>query len=219
MKRLVMLVLFAAACGGGKDTPRFTPDAYKAPDAAPAACLMAPSMPTVTPGNQEAHAFTDEGETAPTNFYYYGDLNTDETPDVLLIDLYKGYGAFAAGWPTAPTTIQLQGAEIDYSTCGACVLGLTDFTDGAPTGDPYMAVGGTMMLETTGPNMLKGKLTNVQLAHVTVDEDTSATTAHADGCTSMLGSFEFEAAIADEMMMAKGSTRVRAVLKPVSASR
>ena len=210
MRSLTLVLFAAAACGGGKENPPFTPDAFKAPDAAPVTCLMAPSMGTVMPAAQEAHAAMGEEETSPSNFYYYGDLNADAAPDVLLIDLYEGYGAFASGWPTQPVTIQLVGEEIDYSTCGACILGLTDYTADGPTGDPYMATSGTLTLMTTGPTTLKGTLTNVKLSHVTIDEDTAATAAHEDGCTSELASLDFEAAI--DPMMARSKTRLRVPL-------
>jgi hypothetical protein len=184
-------------CGGGSDGTKVTlVDAspigtVDAPG--PVECLLPSSLGSVTPAMQEGHFAMSMGATTPDNYYLYADLNTDASPDVLLIDLYKGFGAFMSGFPTGPQAVSLTGAEASYDSCGACVMALTDYTMSGPTGDPYFATGGTLNLTSVSNTSIAGTLSNVTLVHSTIDMDTNVTTAHPDGCTSTLGSISFSA--------------------------
>ena len=122
------------------------------------------------------------------------ELNADT--DLLLIELYDGFGAFANGLTTGMVTIT--GDEADYETCGACVLLRTDCDDNTGQGcDPatapvYMATGGTINIIELSPN-LKVDLSNVTFDHVDIDENTFASTPHRDMCTSGIVSASFDA--------------------------
>ena len=122
------------------------------------------------------------------------ELNADT--DLLLIELYDGFGAFANGLTTGMVTIT--GDEANYETCGACVLLRTDCDDNTGQGcDPatapvYMATGGTINIIELSPN-LKVDLSNVTFDHVDIDENTFASTPHRDMCTSGIVSASFDA--------------------------
>lgn len=199
---LVAASLFGGC--GGSDKPKFMPpDAPRGPDATPVTCRLSP-MGAVTPGNPEAHSATADGETQPTNYYYYADLNADPEPDVLMIDLYRDYGAFEAGWPTAwPVTIPLQGDETNYATCGACILAMTDFTQDGATGDPYLATAGTLTLDMVSPTLMKGTLKDIGFTQVFIDPDTAESHVHPDGCSASMTSLAFEATVEPDMQMVR----------------
>ena len=168
--------------GGGADAP------------ADATCLLSKTLGAVTPTQQEAHSRkSDTMMTAPDNFYLFADLNQDAMPDMLLVDLWKGYGAFTSGLPTGPMTVQLSGGESSYETCGACITVQTDYTMSGPTGDPYMATAGTLNLTSANATSIAGTLSNVTFTHVTVDPMSGVTTPSADGCSATLSSVSFSA--------------------------
>ncbi|MDB4963187.1 MAG: hypothetical protein JWP01_3186 [Myxococcales bacterium] len=194
---LLSISLAVAACGGddgGKVTlVDASPVGGNIDAPAQVDCLLPSSLGSVTPSTQEGHFAMSMGETTPDNYYLYADLNADASPDVLLIDLYKGFGAFMAGFPTGPQAVTLTGAEASYDSCGACIMALTDYTMAGPTGDPYFATGGTLNLTSVSNTSIAGTLSNVTLVHSVIDMDTNVTTPHPDGCSSTLGSISFSA--------------------------
>jgi hypothetical protein len=194
LSSLLGLSLLAVGCGGGGDKPKLV-DAHLLQDSGPVECLLPASLGTVTPTMQDAHSAMSAMATMPDNFYLYADLDADPSPDILLIDLYAGYGAFMAGLPTAPAMIDISGAETSYDTCGACLLAQTDLDTAAMTftGDPYFATAGTLQLTSVSPTSIAGTLTNITFTHATIDPDTSATTPLGDGCSSTLASLAFSA--------------------------
>lgn len=141
-----------------------------------------------------ADASTDAGGGpigGPMDFYQYtGDLNAD--PDVLDVEIYAGFGVFTNGIKTG--TFNLTGAELDYATCGLCVLVLTDTSGGSAT-DTYMATGGTVTIDTISPTTISGSLSNVTFTHVTIDANTFESTPVGDGCNSSISSLSISAAV------------------------
>jgi hypothetical protein len=224
MKIAPLVVVALAACGGGGEGKHVNLpiDAPVTPDSpAAATCLLEPTMGTITPTRQLAYSRKEMDEPAPSNYYLYANLNQDAAPDLLVIDLYQNYGAFKMGWPTGPKTIPLTGEEAQFSSCGACIVAATDVSQAGPTGDPYLATGGTLELTSVGPNKMSGKVTNLQLTHVTIDMQSGVSTPHTDGCKSTLGELAFDAVPMPEMMMANGEqpTRLRLQLKrPTTAT-
>lgn len=182
--------------GGGPDAP------------AQATCLLPKTLGAVTPTQQEGHSRkTAMNATAPDNFYLFADLNQDQMPDILLVDLWKGYGAFQNGFPTSAMTVQLTGEESSYETCGACITVQTDYTMSGATGDPYIATAGTLNLTSANATSIAGSLSNVTFTHVTVDQMSGVTMPHADGCSGTLTSVSFQATPMPDTQLTGGGSR------------
>ncbi|MEO8702233.1 MAG: hypothetical protein ABI867_19470 [Kofleriaceae bacterium] len=186
---MIVPVLFvAAACGGGGSG-----DDVEIVDSPSANCTAPESFGAVTPAMQGAISMTTPPATTPDFFQMEVALDGATPPDVMLIQLYKGFGVFATDFPTTfPATIPLTGDEAQFASCGACILVLGDIgSDGMATGDPYLATGGTLTLTSISP-MLTGTISNIELTRVTIDDqDTSAPSP--DGCTSSVDSMSFTA--------------------------
>lgn len=201
MKKLALVALVLAACGGGeKKNNVVLPDAPdNTPDAPPnATCLVSSSLGTVTPTNPLAQHSMGMNGMPPGEFLYGALINADATPDVLQIEFYTGFGAFQGGFPTAATTIQIAGDEANYATCGACVRAFTDIDPNSgesaePVGVSYFATGGTLQLDSITETSVAGTLSNIQFTHVTIDETTFNSTPVGDGCSSTLTSLAFTA--------------------------
>lgn len=163
-------------------------------DSTPVACTVSASLGAATLSGQQA-GWQNDMATPPAPAYYglLGALNADAAPDLLSIELYKfDGGAFAAGFPTSSTTIQLTGAETGYDSCAACALVYADYTQGS---DPqaYLASAGSMTLTSVSTTSMAGSLSNVTFRHVDIDATTFASTDNADGCTATLSSVSFTA--------------------------
>lgn len=122
-------------------------------------------------------------------YQYTGTLNAD--PDNLDIEMYTGFGVFSSGIHTG--TFKLTGADLDYATCGLCVLVLTDSSGGSPT-DTYMATGGSVTITSLQPT-LTGTLDNVTFTHVSIDPNTFESTSVGDGCNSSIASLAISAPV------------------------
>ena len=189
--------------GGGGGGGGGSPDAPSE-----AACLLPKALGAVTPTQQEGHSRKSSmSATSPDNFYLFADLNQDQTPDILLVDLWTGYGAFQNGFPNGPTTVQLTGEEASYETCGACITVQTDYTMSGPTGDPYIATAGTLNLTAANANSIAGSLSNVTFTHVTIDQMSGVTAPHADGCSGTLTSVTFQTTPMPDTQLTGGGTR------------
>lgn len=168
-------------------------------DSGPVTCLASSAYGAVTPTTQEAHsALNMDGM---TDYWVFLDLNQEAMPDVLLVDLYTGFGAFETGIPATGATVQLTGAESSFDSCGACVSIQVDYTDAGPADDKYIADGGTMNLTSATAMTFSGNLSNVTFRHVNVDADGVAT-PHPDGCTATLSSIAFSAMPVPDMAAA-----------------
>ncbi len=161
-------------------------------DSTPANCAVTASLGAATLANSQASYQNDMGTPpAPGAYNLVGALNADAMPDVLSVELYKFMGgAFAAGFPTSSTTIQLTGAEATYDTCAACVLIYPDVTQNS-AGEPYMANAGSITLTSVSTTSIAGSLSNVNFRHVTIADNTYVTTDAADGCSASLTSVSF----------------------------
>ncbi len=186
--RIALLVasVLLVACGDGGQT---RPDATMIvqPDAPPEPCGATPMYGTVTPAGETASRDLDVN---PTEIYYDAELNMDALVDSLSLQLFKGLGAFTAG-EIVPGVVALSGPEANYETCGACVLLYVDLDPESGTENGvYMATGGTINLMTLTPN-IKGTLSNVTFTHVSIDDETFASTPIGD-CDSMVTSMAFD---------------------------
>ncbi|MGC4116554.1 MAG: hypothetical protein QM765_18645 [Myxococcales bacterium] len=94
---------------------------------------------------------------------------------------------FASG-TAQPGTYVLSGDELNYATCGVCVLMVDNL------GTPYMVTSGTVVLTSVSGN-LTGTLTNATFEEVTIDGQTYESTPVAGGCQSSITSVAFDAAI------------------------
>jgi hypothetical protein len=124
------------------------------------------------------------------NLFLMGDLPaTDGTTDAVSIELYKGYGVFTNGF--APGSYLLAGEELDYATCGLCVLLYGNIDTTAKTiGSYYMATGGSVTITETVTGVV-GTGTNLTFEHVQIDQSTGASTTDPDGCQSAMTALTF----------------------------
>lgn len=188
------LVLLAACGDDGGNNVTILDGSGGGSDSAMVTCKASSSYGAVTPTTQEAHsAMTMDGP----NYWVFLDLNADPTPDIMLVDLYGGFGVFEAGLPATGGAFQLTGDEVNPATCGACVSIQVDYTDMGPADDQYIADGGTLNLTSVTATSLAGNLSNVTFRHMNVDSSGIAT-PHPDGCTATLTSIAFSATPAPE---------------------
>ncbi|MFN0253591.1 MAG: hypothetical protein ACKV2T_42380 [Kofleriaceae bacterium] len=180
-----------AACGddGGQNVT-IVDGGGSGGDAANVACKASSSYGSPTPSMQEAHSAMDS--MGNQNLWVFLDLNADASPDIMLVDLYAGYGAFQGGLPAAGATVQLTGDEVSPATCGACVSIQVDYTEQGPADDIYLADGGMLTLTAATTTSLAGSLSNVTFKHMNVDSEGIAT-PHPDNCTATLASIAFSA--------------------------
>ncbi len=208
MQRVGLFVLFLAACGDDGGSKVNIIDSGMTVDSPPVSvdCKASSAYGTVTPTTQDAYSGEFDGD---PNLWIFLDLNTDPTPDILLVDLYSGYGAFENGFPTAGASIQLTGDEVHPASCGACVSIQVDYTENGPADDYYLADGGTLNLTSATPTSLAGNLSNVTFKHMNID-DSGLATPHPDGCTATLTSLAFSATpTADTFAKPRFSKRAR----------
>jgi hypothetical protein len=131
----------------------------------------------------------------PDVIYYSAQLDSDPKPDILAVELYKGFGAFTTGNITTGT-FSLTGPELDYATCGVCVRVLTnvDVGAGGDYSQMYFQTSGTVQLSSVNGNIV-GTLSDVRLEHVTLNPTTFETTPVNDGCVTGTESAGFSAPI------------------------
>ncbi|MEM9488212.1 MAG: hypothetical protein AAGC55_03650 [Myxococcota bacterium] len=159
------------------------------------ACLAEASYGAVASATmRSAFSFGPTTIEAADEVYLLVDLNSDQRPDALLLELYQvNGGVFADG--IMPGTYEIAGAELQYSDCSVCPRIFTDLdrtvTPAAPTDEGYLATGGTVQLDSISPN-LSGSLSGVTFEHVDVDATTFVSSPHPDGCISAIDSLEFE---------------------------
>ena len=197
-------LLVAAACSGGgggsdagSDAQSDVAVADSAKDTGADAGAVCTANPTYSGAlTQQAATYSptpaDAGADAgPQDSYQYqGAYNTD--PDLLDIELYDGYGVFTGG--IQPGTYALTGAELNYGTCGLCVLVIGNASQSG--GDPYMATGGSITITSVSPTgTFAGSGTNLTFTHVSVDPNTQQSTPLNDGCNSAIASVSFSATV------------------------
>jgi hypothetical protein len=200
-----------AACGGGDDDQVTQIDAagggIDAPggniDAAPAACTVSSTsfgdkgtltgVATFSPG-MNAGAATDD------TLSFAGQLEAAAPTDLLVVELYAGYGVFkpnGVAGPVTTGTFQITGAELDYATCGVCVRILTDATQ-TDYADDYLATAGTINITSVGTatgQTLAATVTNLTFQHVNIDPNTFESTPAGDTCNSAMSNVNFSGAM------------------------
>lgn len=122
-------------------------------------------------------------------------IDAQMKPTLLSLELYAGAGAFTGSKTIKTGTFQLSGDEVNYATCGVCVLLYTQFDSQMMTiVDSYMATGGTVKL-TSVNGTLTGTITDATFEHVQIDPDTFESTPDPSMCKSALTSVSFSDAI------------------------
>ncbi len=114
--------------------------------------------------------------------------------DTVDVQLFADLGVFEAQGGFVTGTFQLAGDELNYSTCGLCVLIYENVAANGDYRGAYMATSGTVTL-TSVTGTLTGTLSNIKFQHVTVDSSTFISTPHADGCRSAVDSLAFNVSI------------------------
>jgi hypothetical protein len=117
------------------------------------------------------------------------DMPLTDDADLLSIQIYEGFGAMSGGIQTG--TFTLGGDDLNFETCGLCVLLYANSQAEDGTFQTYMATGGTVTL-TSVDGRFTGSVSDLTFEHVTVDEDTFHTTAVGDGCVSAITSGSFD---------------------------
>ena len=173
MTRAAIAALALAACGddGGAAAPDAT------------ACAAAPSYDAFVSATAASESPT--GGPTPDLIELEAELAGG---DVAVIQLYKGFGAFAAG-EIAPGTYPIAGDETQYATCGVCVL-VVPLEDADA---PYLAQAGAVTITSITPN-LAGSVADVALVHVELDDEQVSTPAE-DGCATAITAATFDAVV------------------------
>jgi len=205
MKRLTTILCLTAlvACGGsgGDDDDDDDDDVTGGADAA-AGGADAAAQPTIDAAPTFCTADSDYGSptydmqagevagtpATPDSISVAGTINAHVAPDLFQVELYKGLGSLASG-EIAPGTYAIEGAELNYGTCGVCLRMFTDF-DGSVFADDYYATGGTITITQVSPKF-EGSISNVTFEHVTIDASTFESTPHADGCTTSISALSW----------------------------
>jgi hypothetical protein len=150
------------------------------------ACTAETDYGTVMPGQPAASS-------AATGYFYNAYLDPNANGDLVDLEFYGGSGAFSAdgGSPDGGVTtgtFQIAGPELQYKTCGVCVLVFAN--SGA---DVYLATGGTVTLTALTPT-LTGSVSNATFQHVLIDANYLSTPV-GDDCVSKIDSMPFSSMV------------------------
>jgi len=140
----------------------------------PAVCSAQASYGTVTPLGSVGQSYADGSSAAA--------FVVSQDGDAVQFELYPGFGALAGG--LNPGVYTISGDDLNYSTCGLCVL---LFGNGS---DPYFITGGTVTLTSVNGN-LTGTLSNATFQQVTIDSNYVSTPVPG-GCQSSITSMPFD---------------------------
>jgi hypothetical protein len=190
------------ACGG--DSPKVDSGIHVVDSQsidAPVVCNATASYGTVNLGTMQVetnYAAGVLGSNAPHEQDMDGALNADT--DLIHLWVYDGFGSFGTGSADKikTGTYPLTGNETSFATCGICLFIDTDFVSGGMPKDTYFATGGSLNLTSVGSNgsgTFAGTLSNVTLAHVTINQTDGTTTAVGD-CNSAITSLAFSGPLA-----------------------
>jgi hypothetical protein len=172
----------------GNDTPDFATGSK--PDLSMPSACGAPStfgsVGTVTGTAQSGSLMS--GDQFVT---WQGPLNTSTLPTMLSVQLYANSGAFAGSSTLKTGSFPISGDELNYRTCGVCVLVFTNYnTSDGSFDESYMATGGTVNV-TSVSGSFAATVSNVRLQHVTIDGDTFESTPEPDMCKTAVTSASF----------------------------
>lgn len=112
---------------------------------------------------------------------------------IINVEMYEQFGA-----RTTPGEVELEGDELNYATCGTCVLmrtGCEAHGDHFHCDHTFMATGGHVDLEAIGTaegETLAGALHDIGFQEVTIDSETYQSTPVADGETYELDAWDFD---------------------------
>jgi len=197
VRTVVAIVCFSAlaACGPGGDDV-FDASRYDAHTAPPDAdiCLVPTDFVAPALANQAATGVGAD-HAVPEAIVFDGDLDADARPDILQLELTKGYGAFLDN--IVPGTYVLAGDDLNYSTCGLCARVFVDLdtTSGMPRKQQYFATAGSFTITAIDPNVT-GTFSDLQLVEITLSTDgTYRSTPVPDGCTTAVSSGSFDIAV------------------------
>ena len=221
LSAIMISSLFVAACGDDGDTVSPTIDAARIDaagntDAPAAACTVSTTNFAERGALTGSYLFRPGMNAAATDdeLDVLSQLEAAQPTDLLRIQLYAGYGAFA-NRAIVPGTYQITGAELDFATCGVCVMLATNVTANSYD-DDYMATSGTVTITAAGTAVggtLSGSLSNIQFHHVMIDDQTGATTPAPDTCTSAMSSATFSGTLAAPMAKMMGPAPARGFAK------
>lgn len=186
-------VLFLACGGGdgGNDLVDASPNNADAPVGG-GPCMIADALGTIEPAQQPA-AFSMGGTPEnPDGIEVRGPFNQAgfET-DWFAIRLYKGTQTFPNS--ITPGTYDLAGPELDYNTCGVCVMLVGDHSGerAEEATNTYMATGGSITISSAAPTF-SATLTNATFRHIAFD-GAGAQVLNASGCTASVDSLTLNA--------------------------
>src|SRR5690606_15946028 len=188
---LLVAIPIAAACGGeeaaggpGGGLPPFDcPAATALGDVAELAGARA-GQETQPPGAQAPDPPLD-----PQTYYISGHIDGGELVE---LDLWEGYGAFAEGDKrVAPGTYRIDGDDRRALLCGICFYLLGDFDPLTGVADQvYLAIAGEVTIDS-----VSGELTGsaFDLAFAAIDLDHPEGAPLEGGCTATMTSIQFTA--------------------------
>ena len=151
------------------------------PDAPP--CMLSVTDYGTVASFTSTNAVRTQSGSGSQTVAFLAALGVGPTADTLDIQLIQGMGAFSGGPPVAGT-YKLTGPESQLSTCGVCVV----IEAGMPKQD-FVAQRGTLVIDALDTSF-KAALSDVELAHVTIDPMTTVSTI-VDSCrTSISASWD-----------------------------
>jgi hypothetical protein len=132
-------------------------------------------------------------------------MNAD--PDLIFLDLYKGYGGVSGG--IVAGTYPITGSDGENSTCGVCVSlvgnAVINSMGQITSGDDYLATSGVVTISAVGGagtgsgsarryGTLAATFQNLVFEHVTIDQNTGMSTVVGD-CSGTMASGGFSETI------------------------
>jgi hypothetical protein len=145
-----------------------------------AACGMPSTTPDIGPVTATAAEQRNQPGSQGARKIYTATATLPGTDEIVQVELWDNLGAFTGGL-VAVGTYPLTGAELDYNTCGVCVLGGS--TDAGVTQE-YFATGGSVEVVALGP---VGQPLTVRVSNITFGEvNPTDGTPIAGGCTAAL---------------------------------
>lgn len=131
------------------------------------------------------------GQGDPNILDWYGEIDSGGNIDELRMQLYPNTGPFGDTLTTG--TFQITGDDLNYGTCGLCVL-LFENSVGQSARGTYFATGGTVKITQVEPRLI-ATITNLTLEHVTIDDVSYESTPVGDSCTTKFTKVEIDAPV------------------------
>lgn len=142
-------------------------------------------------GTKKGQAVADDDGAGNQILLWEGPIDSQMLPTLLSVQFYAGAGAFKGSTTVKTGTFQIAGQELNFATCGVCVLLFTQVdTKNMTQGPTYLATGGTVKI-TSVNGTLAATVSNVTFEHVQIDPDTYESTPDADMCQSAITSVAF----------------------------